>query len=79
MKLFTCMSCNKKGEGETSFTIRSRCFEKPITFNLSNDDDKFQMIHELIWTLIGDNEEQKQKLKRNLSKTKENKVIATEI
>lgn len=81
MKLFSCMSCIREGEGKTSFTIKSKCFEKPITFHLENDDAKFEMLHDLIWTLIGDDEQQKEKLKRNMSKKtvvplKKNTVIA---
>jgi hypothetical protein len=68
MKLFSCLTCLKNGEGETSFTIKSKCFDKPLVLHLSNDDEKFQMLHELIWALIGDDETAKEKVKRTMSK-----------
>lgn len=71
MKFLSCMTCIKNNDATTSFTIRSKCFNKPITFNIENDNEKLKVLQDLIFTLIGDNEPEKQKLKLNLS-NKEN-------
>lgn len=68
---FGCLSCSKTDNNTTTFTIKSSCFNKPIKISILNDDKKYEMLHQLIWALAGDEE------KKQIEKSLNNSVNST--
>jgi hypothetical protein len=46
-QLFKCCSAEHI-DGDTKITVKSRCFEKPIVFNISSDLDPEELIKDLV-------------------------------
>ena len=45
--LFKCCTAEHI-DGDTKISVKSRCFEKPIVFNISSDIDPEELIKELV-------------------------------
>jgi hypothetical protein len=52
---FSCITCHRNPNETTTIVIKSGCFNKPIRININNDDEKYKVIHELIWALVDNN------------------------
>lgn len=49
MKIPFLKCCSVEGnDGDTKITIKSRCFEKPIVFNVSADIDPEDLIRDIV-------------------------------
>lgn len=53
MKLpfFKCCSAEHV-DGDTRITVKSKCFDRPITFNISHDIDPEELIKELVMKML---------------------------
>lgn len=45
--LFKCCTA-EHNNGDTRITVKSRCFDRPIIFNVSNDIDPEELIKDLV-------------------------------
>jgi hypothetical protein len=45
--LFKCCTA-EHNEGSTKITVKSRCFDRPIIFNVTNDIDPEQLINDIV-------------------------------
>ena len=45
--LFKCCTA-EHNEGNTKITVKSRCFDRPIIFNVTNDIDPEQLINDIV-------------------------------
>jgi hypothetical protein len=49
--LFKCCTA-EHNEGNTKITVKSRCFDRPIIFNVTNDIDPEEFIKDLVKRML---------------------------